>query len=283
MALSSTIFGAGRPVVLLPGFGLDASVMAAACEPAFVAAASATGERWQRIYLDLPGTGGSPPGEPTSEAVLSEIRKTVTELVGDTAVLLIGHSYGGYLASGLVRRDPAAIAGLCVVCAGPRIKPADRDLSGVLRSDPEPGWLDDVPEDLHGHFAQAIGHQTRTVASRVAAVLAARGPLDEDYLDALRPAGYQLDDEPTDDEPDEPTDDEPAGFAGQVALLAGRRDRIAGFRDSVAALDRYPYGTLTAVAEAGHYLPFEQPETFAGAILDWLTQTARSQTARGNH
>jgi pimeloyl-ACP methyl ester carboxylesterase len=277
MALSSTIFGTGRPVVLLPGFRLDASVMAAACEPAFAAAATATGERWQRIYLDLPGTGGSPPGEPTSEAVLSEIRKTLTELVGDTAALLIGHSYGGYLASGLVRRDPAAIAGLCVICAGPRIKPADRDLSGVLGSVPEPGWLDDVPEDLHEHFTQAIGHQTRTVASRVAAVLAARGPLDEDYLDALRPAGYQLDDEPTDDET---TDDGPAGFAGQVALLAGRRDRIAGFRDSVAALGRYPYGTLTAVAEAGHYLPFEQPETFTGAILDWLTQTARKQTAR---
>ncbi len=251
--------------MLLPGFALDSSVMAMACEPAFAAAASVTGRRWQRIYLDLPGTGGSPAGEPTSEAVLSAVRTTVAELIGTTAYLLAGHSYGGYLAAGLARRDPGRIAGLLLICVGPRIGPEDRDLSGVLPSTPEPGWLAEVPEELHAHLRHAIGHQTKASADRVAAAFSRRAPIDEVYLDALRPAGYRLQDEPGQDGAGAAST-----FPGPATLLAGRRDRIAGYRDSFAALSSYPDGKVTACADAGHYLPFEQPEIFAMGLLDWL-------------
>jgi pimeloyl-ACP methyl ester carboxylesterase len=282
-------------VVLLPGFALDSSVMAAACEPAFtransanwansansaVSAVSAAAGRWQRIYLDLPGTGGSSAGEPTSDWVLTAVQETVTDLIGTTPYLLVGHSYGGYLATGLARRDPARVAGLFLVTCGLRIRPADRDLSGVLSSTPDAGWLDGVPGELHEHFQQAIGHQTRVVADRVATALDRRGPIDEQYLDALRPDGYRLTDEP---EPEGEAEPQAADslFAGPVHLLAGRRDRIAGYRDPFAALAGYPRGSYTVLAEAGHYLPFEQPELFAVSILDWLT-AVDSGTTRGD-
>jgi pimeloyl-ACP methyl ester carboxylesterase len=258
MPLSATILGAGRPVVLLPGFALDSSVMMTACEPAF----AATADRWQRIYLDLPGTGGSPAGEPTSEAVLSAVRNTVGQLIGDTPYLVVGHSYGGYLAAGLARRNPAQVAGLFLVSIGSRISPEDRDLSGVLPSTPQPGWLDGVPEELQAHVTHAVGRQTRAAADRVAAALGQRGRLDEEYLDALRPAGYRLRDESTAPE---------QLFPGPVTLLTGRRDRIAGYRDALAALSAYPHGNFTALADAGHYLPFEQPEIFAMSLRTWLT------------
>lgn len=272
--LSETVLGEGHPIVLLPGFALDGSVMAMACEPAFTAAVSATGERWQRIYLDLPGTGGSPAGEPTSEAVLTVVQNTVSDLIGDAPYLLAGHSYGGYLAAGLARRAPTQVAGLFLICVGARILPANRDLSGVLPSAPEPGWLDGVPEELHAHFEHAIGHQTRAAADRVAAAFERRGPIDEEYLDALRPAGYVLEDEPASaDLADAAGAGSASSFVGPVSLLTGRRDRIAGYRDAFAALSGYPNGSFTALAHAGHYLPFEQPESFATSILDWLRST----------
>jgi pimeloyl-ACP methyl ester carboxylesterase len=271
--LTTSIIGEGYPVVLLPGFALDSSVMMTACEPAFADTRSDTGERWQRIYLDLPGTGGSPTGEPTSEAVLSAIQGTVVELLGDTPYLLAGHSYGAYLAAGLTRRNPTQVAGLFLVCPGQRIMPADRDLSGVLPSVPEPGWLDGVPEDLHEHVSHAVGQQTREAADRVAAALGRRGPIDEEYLDALRPAGYRLQDEP------DPADPTAFSFPGPVTLLTGRRDRIAGYRDSLSALTQYPHGSFVALADAGHYLPFEQPEAFAMTLLTWLA-TAQPTLAR---
>ena len=261
MPLSTTILGAGRPVVLLPGFALDSSVMRLACEPAFADPATAgSGERWQRIYLDLPGTGGSPAGEPTSEAVLGAVQDTIGDLIGDTPYLIVGHSYGGYLAAGLARRNPAQAAGLFLVCIGSKISPDDRDLSGVLPSTPEPGWLEGVPEALREHVAHAVGQQTPAAADRVAAALEGRGSLDEEYLDALRPAGYRLRDEAAADQT----------FPGPVTLLTGRRDRIAGYRDALASLSSYPHGNFTALADAGHYLPFEQPETFVLSLRTWL-------------
>jgi pimeloyl-ACP methyl ester carboxylesterase len=265
--LTATLHGEGRPIVMLPGFGLDGAVMAAACEPAFAQLPAGqdghAGQRWRRIYLDLPGTGASPAGKPTADAVLAAVQDTIAELVGDAPYRLVGHSFGGYLAAGLARRKPDRMTGLFLICCGARIRPADRDLSGVLPSAPEPGWLDGVPEDLREHFGHGIGHQTRAVADRVTAAFDLRAPVDDEYLAALRPEGYRLPDE------DEASATE---FTGPVALLAGRRDRIAGYRDPFAALARYPGGSYTVLADAGHYLPFEQPERFAAHILDWLTQ-----------
>jgi pimeloyl-ACP methyl ester carboxylesterase len=249
--------------VLLPGFALDAAVMAAGCEPAFARSKSIAG---QRIYLDLPGTGGSLAGEPRSEAVLEAVQATVADLIGATPFLLVGHSYGSYLAAGLARWYPDRVAGLFLISSGLRIRPGDRDLTGVPPSVAEPGWLDEVPDDLHEHFVHGIGHQRKAVAGRVAAAFDRRGPIDDDYLDALRPNGYRLADE-----------DSAACFAGPVTLLSGRRDRIAGYRDAFAALERYPDGTFTALAEAGHYLPFEQPGQFATALLDWLAAVEKGR------
>jgi pimeloyl-ACP methyl ester carboxylesterase len=51
-------FGAGRPLVLLPGQPSNHLSLARFIEPVFAQRAG-----WQRIYLDLPGTGQSTGGE----------------------------------------------------------------------------------------------------------------------------------------------------------------------------------------------------------------------------
>lgn len=57
MPLYAQPLGEGRPIVVLPSFSLDHNAMAATVEPALSTTAG-----WLRLYLDLPGTGGSPPG-----------------------------------------------------------------------------------------------------------------------------------------------------------------------------------------------------------------------------
>jgi pimeloyl-ACP methyl ester carboxylesterase len=255
--LSVRIRGHGRPVVLLPWFGLDRSVTQAAFEPVFAGV-----HGWRRIYLDLPGTGRSRPVGPSSDAVLDAVEETVAAAVGPEPFLLAGCSYGGYLAAGLARRSPERLLGMLLVCSGVRILPAHRNLDRVLPSAPEADWLRGVPADLQPHFSHAIGHQTRAVADRTAAAFALAAPTDDAYLDALRTSGYPLSDEASDHR-----------FAGDVLLLAGRQDRIAGHLDQFDALARYPGGSYTALAGAGHYLPFEQPERFAGLSLDWLARS----------
>jgi pimeloyl-ACP methyl ester carboxylesterase len=263
MVLAVRERGAGRPIVLLPWFGLGGAVTELAFEPAF---AEPTG--WRRIYVDLPGTGRSAVVASSSDAVLDAVRETVDSVVGTAPYLLAGCSYGGYLAAGLARQDPERVEGLLLVCAGMKIRPADRNLARLVPSTPQPHWLDDVPEPLREHFAHAVGRQSRSVAERVRHAFAVNGPSDEDYLGLLRSTGYRLSDEHA-----------PAVYPGPTTLVAGRRDRVVGYLDIFDALDRYPDAGYHALDGAGHYLPFERPTMFAGLVRDWLTRSTRSSPA----
>jgi pimeloyl-ACP methyl ester carboxylesterase len=256
--------GEGRPVVVLPSFSLDHDAMAEVVEPALAGTAG-----WSRLYVDLPGTGASPTGEPRSDAVLDDVVATVESILGDERFAVMGWSYGGYLAAGLARRLPGRVGGLLLACTGPKILPRDRDLSGVLASAPEPGWLADVSAGLHEHFTQAIGCQTAAVARRVAAVLARNGPVDETYLAALRASGFALSDE-----------DAPTRCAAPVSLLAGRRDRVAGYAALFGALGGYDHADYLVIGSAGHYLPLEKPRLFRAAAPSWLDQCRLFLTAR---
>ncbi len=263
----------GEPVLCLPGFGMDRSVMAAAMEPAL-------GLRpgFRRIYVDLPGHGESPAGVPSSAAVAHALAAFIDDQLAGGPVLLAGWSYGGYLAAALARRQPAAVTGLLMICAGIRIRPEDRDLPeqsepagpAGLAADPGLGhWLDGVPTGLRDHLGMAIGNRNAEVARTVAAALAASLPGDEEYQDRLRSHGYQL-----------PDEGDPARYHGPACLIAGREDRIGGYADQFRALARFPAASYSLVPDAGHYLPFEQPATFRAIVLDWLDNRVTPVLAR---
>ena len=231
--------GVGRPLVLLPWIGLDGAVMAAAFEPAFAAT-----DNVRRIYIDLPGTGGSAPVEPSSEAVLEAVVETVESIIGPAPFLLAGCSYGGYLAAGLARRAPDRILGLLLVCAGVKIRRGERNLARVVPSTPEPAWLADVPAELHAHFGLAVGCQTGAVANRIAPAFRLNAPTNNEYLAALRSGpGDRLTDE-----------DSPQPFDGNVTVVVGERDRIVGHLDQLGSLARLPERQVRR-AHGGRSLP----------------------------
>lgn len=265
MSLHVHTRGEGRPVIVLPSFSLDHNAMAEVFEPAFAAIAG-----WSRLYLDLPGTGASPPGDPRSDAVLGEVVRTIDLMLGNQRFLAVGWSYGGYLAAGLARRLPQRIGGLLMMCTGFKIRPQDRNLAGVLPSTPEPGWLADVPANLHDHFTHAIGCQTAAVAKRAATVLARNGPTDEPYLAALQTNGFALSDE-----------DAPTPCGAPVSFLTGRRDRVTGYVSLFEALGHYHHAGYLAISNAGHYLPLEQPRLFAAAAHSWLDECQLPAHAHG--
>jgi pimeloyl-ACP methyl ester carboxylesterase len=272
--------GQGRPVVCLHGFGLDRTVMMAAMEPAL-------GRRTglHRIYLDLPGHGESPAGPPDSAGVVGVVHAFLSEMLGGEAAVLVGWSYGGYLAAGIARRWPGRVAGLLLVSSGVRIRPGSRDLPEPSPPGP-PGWLDGVTADLRGHLDAALGHRTAAVAGRVAAALTAARPGDAEYQRRLRAHGYPLP-EDTAGQPEAAADQAGAGasqaragevragqsssgYAGPVCVLAGRQDGIGGYADQFRAMRDFPAGSYTVLNAAGHYLPLEQPGTFGALTLDWL-------------
>jgi pimeloyl-ACP methyl ester carboxylesterase len=248
--------GSGKPVLCLHGFGMDRSVMAAALEPAF---RPRSGLR--RIYLDLPGHGESPAGPPTSAAVIDAISGFCAERLGGEPPLLAGWSYGGYIAMALAGRPGAAVAGLLLICPGVKARPEDRELPGEPTRPPADGWLDRVPQDLRAHLSRALGNRTPRVAERVAGLLAAARPGDRPYQQELRTRsyGYRL-----------PGEDSPIRYDGPASFITGRQDRVVGYADQFRALPAYPRAGFAVVANAGHYLPFEQPAEFASLVAAWL-------------
>ena len=256
MTLHLQVHGSGRPLVVLPSFSLDHAAMATAVEPVF-----AEPSGWRRIYVDLPGTGGSPPGTPRSDVVLDEVVGAIRTELGDECFAILGWSYGGYLAAGVTRRLLEQVAGLMMVCTGFRIRPEDRDLTGVSTSTPQVGWLTHVPTHLHVHLSHAVGAQTAEVANRIAAMLDRNGPTDEAFLASLRTDGFALSDETAQTPCDAP-----------VCFLTGLRDRVIGFASLATAVGLYDHAAHTTVSSAGHYLPLEQPDLFAGVTTSWLSQ-----------
>lgn len=254
MRLRVHLRGGGPPLLVLPPFSVSHKVMATVIEPAVSDAGSC-----RRIYVDLPGTGESPPTATSSEAVLESILESVDPHLGDEPFAVAGWSYGGYLALGIARRQPERVLGLLAVCAAPKIRPEDRDLTGALASECEENWLADVPGDLHDHFRTAVGIQTRKVARRICTALALNGPTDEAYLSELRRDGFALTDEGS-----------PVGYGGPACFLAGRHDRVAGFIATFSALERYPGADFGLFSRAGHYLPIEEPGRFEAEALSWL-------------
>jgi pimeloyl-ACP methyl ester carboxylesterase len=256
--------GQGEPVLCMPGFGMDRTVMAAAMEPVL-------GQRpgLRRVYLDLPGHGESAAGPPSPAGVSGEVSAFIDGPLGGGPVLLAGWSYGGYIAATLARRRPATVTGALLICPAISLLPgAERELPGpaepagpaAVVADPGLGhWLDGVPTELRDHLAAAVGNRKAEVAGRVAAALAASLPGDEEYLERLRSRGYQS-----------PDDGGSATYPGPACILTGRQDRIVGYADQFRALGVFPAASYSVVAEAGHYLPFEQPAAFAALVNEWL-------------
>ncbi|HEY1639723.1 MAG TPA: alpha/beta hydrolase [Streptosporangiaceae bacterium] len=253
MILSAQVYGEGPLLVLLPWFGLSSGMMAAACEPAVADSG------WRRAYLDLPGTGKSAPVLARSDAVASAVAESIEDLAEGAPVALAGCSYGGYIAAELARRHPDRVAGLLMICSGIKILPAERDLTGVAAPEPEPGWLDAVPEQFREHLSLAVGCQSRPVGDRLAAAYLVNGPADEQYLRDLRATGYQL-----------AAESELSALTVTATVAAGRRDRIAGFRDQFRLAAGNSAADYVLFHDVGHYLPFERPERFRALALDWL-------------
>ncbi|MCX7037910.1 MAG: alpha/beta hydrolase, partial [Spirochaetes bacterium] len=106
--------GAGRPILLIHGYSLDRRMMKACMEPVF----ARRSDEWQRIYVDLPGMGGSsaPARLASSDWILETLLAFIDALLPGRRFSLMGESYGGYLVRGIVRKRAVSVDGLLLLC-----------------------------------------------------------------------------------------------------------------------------------------------------------------------
>lgn len=235
--------GAGRPVLVLHGAGVDHREAEACFEPAFD---GATGFR--RIYPDLPGTGRTPAPDSlrSAEGVLAVLTEFAERVTGGASYLVVGHSAGGHFAHAMAARDPERVAGLALVCP---LLPDTRDV-------PEHRVVvgaGDLGDDV---FRSYFVVQTPAMLERYERHVAAAATLvDEPAMERIGER-WELTRAP--------------GYSGPTLLVAGRLDSTVGFAATVDLLGTHPRATLAVVDGAGHALPHERPEVLRALVAEWL-------------
>lgn len=254
--------GAGIPVLALHGWTPDHRLMLGCLEPVF---ARRTGYR--RLYPDLPGMGRSPapPSIASSDDVLDAVLDFVDDHIGATPFLLVGESYGGYLARALTRMRPTQVLGLALICpAGTALEKAERQVPPrqVLR--PDPGLLASLDRQLAEEFASISVVQTPETVRRFRdEILAGLDLADTQAMERIR-RRWRLAEDPEGGPP----------YERPTLILTGRQDDSVGYVEQFGLLPHYPRASFAVLDVAGHNLQIEQPELFDALMLEWLDRVA---------
>lgn len=253
------IYGGGIPVVMLHGFVLDHRVMKGSIEPLLI------GKKFKRIYFDLPGMGLTKRSEKINNAdeMIEAIVWHIKSLVGESKFLLMGMSYGGYLARGVMDQLKDQVLGMFLFV--PVVKPL-----GHLRRLPmhqvlkvEVLFFESLSkEEQEALMANNVIISAENYVREKAEILDAVEIADHEYLEKYQSEGYEASYD---------VDRDATLFEGPVTLLAGKQDSVVGYEDQYELSLKYKRSTYAAIDVAGHGLQIDQPELFNAFVNNWIS------------
>jgi pimeloyl-ACP methyl ester carboxylesterase len=249
--------------IMIHGFPVDHRIMTSAFEPAF-----ADRPGWRRIYVDLPGMGRTvAPDVGSTDDVFRILRGVVEALVPEGAYVVVGQSYGGYMARGLAAADPERVAGLATVVM--LVEPRHE-----LRQLPERRVLVRDSELAERVGAEALAAEEVLVVQteetwerarrEVDPGLAAADPMAVARIEASYAGTFPV---------------EPAPFDKPALFVVGRQDSMTGYRDAWDLVEHYPRATFAVLDRAGHALNIEQPGLFGALVGEWLDRVEEDTRA----
>jgi pimeloyl-ACP methyl ester carboxylesterase len=258
------VYGTGTPLILLHGFSCDHRQMEGCMEPLF-----AKLHGWQRIYLDLPGMGHSPGSEAikNSNEMLDVVVDFIDAVLPERRFLLVGYSYGGYLARGVLLRKFDLVEGMALICPGIIADRSRRTVPSRTIIVKNPELLATLaPADAEEFDSVSVVQDDSTWRRFRDEVLSGASLADQPFLARIRQHGdYSFN-----------VDQLPQPFTKPVMLLSGRQDASVGYQDAWHILENYPRGTFAVLDRAGHNLPLEQAQLFNALISEWLDRVRES-------
>lgn len=106
------VYGEGKPVIILPGWGLNTQLTAHEMEPYFKQR-----EGWKRIYIDPPGHGKTPGRDwiTNQDKILEVLLTCIDKLTSHQRFSLMGISMGAYLARGVKLNRARLVDGIAMI------------------------------------------------------------------------------------------------------------------------------------------------------------------------
>lgn len=248
--------GEGKPVLLIHGFTPDHRLMSGCMEPIFTAR-----DGFRRIYVDLPGMGLTKNYKSigSTDDMLNTLLDFIEEVLPHQEYIVVGESYGGYLASGLIEKQKERILGAAFIC--PVIIPQHDnrmiEKHRILRRDDE--FLGKLSNNEVSDFSsnQVVLDEYNWIRYN-REILAGCKKADEEFLEkVMNDYGFSFNVNET-------------SFTRPSLFLLGRQDSSVGYKDALNVMENYPRGSFAVLDIAGHNLQIEQPHLFNSLVIEWL-------------
>lgn len=256
--------GEGRPILMLHGAPLDHRALLGCMEPIFKKR-----NGWLRIYPDLPGMGRSKGvnGITSEDQMLKVTLKFIDRVMSKQSFTLVGHSYGGYLARGILYHRRQAVNGLLLLVPWITYDSKQRSVPEKETLFEDPALLAQLdPNEAEGFaFAAVVQNQKNweRYRSEFLPGLLAHDPQFLAQFSENSAFSFDVD-----------ALSEP--FARPTLILAGKQDHISGYREQWGILENYPRATFVVLDRAGHRLQIEQEELFNALVGEWLDRVEES-------
>lgn len=254
------VYGEGKPIVILHSMGTDYRAMSAWLEPLF-----SENNRFKRIYVDLPAHGLSSINDQFkgTEEMVESVKALIHKVIGEQRFSLIGMSYGGYVAQGIMDVLKDQVEGICLIA------PAVHNRLGKLPEKvvlvEEENLAVQLDEDIEAAYRALMVIQNQITLERfLAEVQPGRKLADKDFLTSnWRETDYFLKKEPY---------KECEELKGPALFLLGRQDYICGYEDQYRLSKKFSAATFTVLDGAGHMVPIEKRELVQNLVLEWLSR-----------
>lgn len=248
--------GSGTPIILIHGFGVDHRILL----PLDSTIASA-GE-WKRIYLDLPGTAGTPVGDAASaEDVVAMVSDEIRSRIGDHKFAIFGNSFGGMIARRIAHDFRDQVLGLAAMAAVFVADHSQRDAPERTVLHEDPAVLESLGPEAGFYADMAVVQSSANAQSFVEHVFPGLLSVDQDGLARIAEQ-YGL--------KQVPEEASPQPFTQPSLFIAGRQDHVVGYKDGWNLNDHYPRSTYATLDAAGHNIHMDQPRVVSALITEWL-------------
>jgi proline iminopeptidase len=252
------VVGDGVPTLILHGgLGVDHTAMRT-LDP--------LSDELQLIYLDHRGNGRSARPDPatlTMAGWADDARRVGRAVAGDAPLVVIGHSYGGFVAQELAIRHPHAVRALVLICTTP----------GQLGTGEEPAPPGPPMPDEFAALLSALPETDDQVAVGMSALATAYVHRDPEVLRAAMAgttfsaaamrrgfevlAGWSA-------------VDRLGAIVAPTLVIAGRHDPFTSWPQAHRIADRVPDAEVVVFEDSSHFPWLDEPELFFATILMWL-------------
>jgi len=250
--------GEGLPLIILHGLYLDSITMINAIEESSISSSG-----FKRIYIDMPGMGQSPAHslENNSDTILELLTKLIEKLVANRAFIIMGYSYGGYIARGIAKKFMNQVIGEVLIC--PVVVPqlSERKVASIAHQDIDRKFFDSLPplkqEEL---LERMVVINERTYRRSEVDFLRAKALANPGFLKTLFSGKYASD----------YIEQDHRIHNHKTLFLLGYQDTSVGYQDVLDLLIYYPHANVNILTDASHSFFLEHPSQFEAIISAWL-------------